>query len=275
MTRSQPQTENAGLGHVASPANTSSHPEREAGTGLPPRRRGRRVVFAATGLAAAALVLGGVACATLPATAAPTVAVRSVVAPDALAAMASSGSGSGSCGGVLLVLKHDYDRLPDALRKDVASAAHQSSTSARHAALQSVLKKAYSGDYGAAVESAAHNKKTLAGVKAAWDRLPSALRDDVKKARSANGDARTADIKAIVSKAASGGYGERVKDVAAKVGDRLARCEAHAKGSTPSGTGTPGAPGTSAPGISAPAPTAPHTSAPSTSAPAPTPTTGA
>lgn len=230
--------------------------------GLRRRIARERLLLLAAGCAAAVGVTLGIAAAAPPASAAPTVAVRSVVA-GVSSATPSPGTKEHTCAGVLLTLKHDYDRLPDALRKDVSSAAHQSSKTAKRDAVQGILKKAQSGGYGAAVESAAHDKKTLAGLKAAWDRLPSSLRDDVKKARSATGDARIADVKAIAAKAESGGYGERVKDAASKVKDRLARCEARANGST-----------------SKPTPSAPSTSTPSTSAPSPstvvpTPTTGA
>jgi hypothetical protein len=218
-----------------------------------------RLLLALAGVAASAVVVGGIAATAAPAAADPTVPVRSVAASTVATASTITGSANGGdvCGPVLLVLKRDYDRLPDAVRKDVASASHQSSKTARHDALQGVLKKAQSGGYGSAVESAAKGRKTLVGLKAAWDRLPSSLRDDVKKARAASGETRAADVKAIVSKAESGGYGDRVKDAAGKVKDRLAKCVAR---SSDSGrTSTPSAP----------------TTPPATPAPTATPTTGA
>lgn len=199
-----------------------------------------RLVLAVVGVTASAAVVVGIAA---PAVAVPAVPVHSVATSAVHSFSASSARDGGSiCGPALLVLKRDYGRLPSAMRDDVASAARQSSKTARHDALQNVLKKAQSGGYGSAVESVAKNKKSLAGLKAAWDRLPSSLRDDVKGARAASGQTRASDVKAIVSKAESGGYGDRVKDAAGKVKDRLAKCVARVSGS--GATRVPSAPPT-------------------------------
>lgn len=217
----------------------------ELGSGLRRRIGRERRALAIAGVTAAVAVVGGIAMTALPASAAPTVAVRSVAASQVRLVADTSSNGDHLCGHVLLVLRHDYDRLPDALRKDVASAAHQSSKTARHDAMEAVLKKAQSGSYGSAVQAVAKDKKTLAGLKAAWDRLPSSLRDDLKKAKAASGDTRVSDLKAIASKASSGGYGDRVKDAAAKVKTRFDACVAHAQGS-----GSTSKPATPAPGTS-------------------------
>lgn len=231
-------------------------------SGLRRRVAKERLVLAVAGVTAAAAVVGGIAAASVPAS--QTVAMRTVAATSPIVPVSStSGSKGHLCGAVLLVVKRDYDRVPDALRKDVASARHQSSTSAKRTALENVLKKAQSGGYGTDVEAVAKHTKTLAGFKAAWDRLPSALRDDVKKARAASGDERLSDVKAIASKAESGGYGDRVKDAIGKVKTRLDKCIARVQGS--GSTSKPTTPSTGTP--------APSTPAPST--PAPTSTTGA
>lgn len=231
-------------------------------SGLRRRVAKERLVLAVAGVTAAAAVVGGIAAASVPAS--QTVAMRTVAATSPIVPVSStSGSKGHLCGAVLLVVKRDYDRVPDALRKDVASARHQSSTSAKRTALENVLKKAQSGGYGTDVEAVAKHTKTLAGFKAAWDRLPSALRDDVKKARAASGDERLSDVKAIASKAESGGYGDRVKDAIGKVKTRLDTCIARVQGS--GSTSKPTTPSTGTP--------APSTPAPST--PAPTSTTGA
>lgn len=231
-------------------------------SGLRRRVAKERLVLAVAGVTAAAAVVGGVAAASVPAS--QTMAMRTVAATSPIVPVSStSGSKGHLCGAVLLVVKRDYDRVPDALRKDVASARHQSSTSAKRTALENVLKKAQSGGYGTDVEAVAKHTKTLAGFKAAWDRLPSALRDDVKKARAASGDERLSDVKAIASKAESGGYGDRVKDAIGKVKTRLDKCIARVQGS--GSTSKPTTPSTGTP--------APSTPAPST--PAPTSTTGA
>lgn len=236
-------------------------------SGLRRRVAKERLVLAVAGVTAAAAVVGGIAAASVPAS--QTVAMRTVAATSPIVPVSStSGSKGHLCGAVLLVVKRDYDRVPDALRKDVASARHQSSTSAKRTALENVLKKAQSGGYGTDVEAVAKHTKTLAGFKAAWDRLPSALRDDVKKARAASGDERLSDVKAIASKAESGGYGDRVKDAIGKVKTRLDTCIARVQGS--GSTSKPTTPSTGTPAPSTPAPSMP---APST--PAPTSTTGA
>lgn len=219
----------------------------ELGSGLRRRIGRERRALAVAGVTAAVAVVGGIAMTALPASAAPTVAVRSVAASQVSPVADTSSNGGHLCGRVLLVLKHDYDRLPDALRKDVSSAAHQSSKAARHDAMEAVVKKAQSGSYGSAVQAVAKDKKTIAGFKAAWDRLPSSLRGDLKKAKAANGDTRTSDLKAIASKAASGGYGDRVKDAAAKVKTRFDSCVAHAEGSGSTSTPAPGTTSTSTP----------------------------
>lgn len=236
-------------------------------SGLRRRVAKERLVLAVAGVTAAAAVVGGIAAASVPAS--QTVAMRTVAATSPIVPVSStSGSKGHLCGAVLLVVKRDYDRVPDALRKDVASARHQSSTSAKRTALENVLKKAQSGGYGTDVEAVAKHTKTLAGFKTAWDRLPSALRDDVKKARAASGDERLSDVKAIASKAESGGYGDRVKDAIGKVKTRLDTCIARVQGS--GSTSKPTTPSTGTPAPSTPAPSTP---APST--PAPTSTTGA
>lgn len=238
-------------------------------SGLRRRVAKERLVLAVAGVTAAAAVVGGVAAASVPASSTQTVAMRTVATTSPIVPVSStSGSKGHLCGAVLLVVKRDYDRVPDALRKDVASARHQSSTSAKRTALENVLKKAQSGGYGTDVEAVAKHTKTLAGFKAAWDRLPSALRDDVKKARAASGDERLSDVKAIASKAESGGYGDRVKDAIGKVKTRLDTCIARVQGS--GSTSKPTTPSTGTPAPSTPAPSTP---APST--PSPTSTTGA
>jgi hypothetical protein len=261
--RAQPREQSEGNPTMKKPSN-------DIASGFRRRIARERLMLALAGATATAALIGGVAATSVPASSSPqTVAMRSVAATSPIVP-ASSTTGSTTkghlCGRVLLVVKDDYDRLPDALRKDVASAAHQSSKSAKHTALENVLKKAQSGGYGAGVESAAKDKKTLAGLKAAWDRLPSSLRDDLKKAKAASGDTRTADLKAIVAKAESGGYGDRVKDAVGKAKTRLDTCVARADDS--GATSKPTTPSTGTP-----APTTPSTSAPSASMP--TSTTGA
>lgn len=235
-------------------------PNKDIAGGFRRRVAKERLALAVAGVTAVAAVVGGVATASVPASA-QTVAMRTVAVTSPIVPAASaSGTKGRLCGAVLLVVKRDYDRLPDALRKDVASARHQSSKSAKRTALENVLKKAQSGGYGTDVESVAKDKKTPAGFKAAWDRLPSSLRDDLKKAKDASGDTRTSDLKAIASKAESGGYGDRVKGAVDKAKTRLDACVARAQGS--GSTSKPTTPSTGTP-------------TPSTSTPAPTSTTGA
>lgn len=197
----------------------------EPGSALRRRMAGRdRMALAVAGIATAAALIGGVAAAALPPSA-PTTSTHQAAAVSMLSASSSSGTDKGRmCGADVFRLKRDYDSLPDAMRKDLAAARHESSKTARHDAYQSVLKRAQSGGYGSAVEAAAKDKKTIAGVREAWDRLPSALRTDLKAARAASGDARINDVKAIVSKAESGGYGDRVKAAADKEKTRLDTC---------------------------------------------------
>ena len=214
---------------------------------IPAVSRHRRVL-AIAGTAAALAVVVGVSAIPIGASAAP-------MSPVAMTTSTAKSSTDHWCRADFEAVKHHYDRLPDALRKDIQSADHQSSKSARHDALQAVLKKAQSGSYGSAIESAAKDKKSIAGVKASWDRLPSALRDDLKKAKEASGSTRIDDVKAIVSKAESGGYGSRVEDAANAVKTRLDKCltrvsespststpsPAPSETSTPSSTATAGA----------------------------------
>lgn len=232
-------------------------------TRLKRRIRREHLVITVAAAAAVATVAGGLALTAIPASATATVPVSSIASTSLVAATSAANPGSRLCGPVLLVLKHDYDRVPDALRKDVSSAQHQSSTSAKHEALQNVLKKAQSGGYGSAVQSAAKDKKTLAGFKAAWDRLPSSLRSDLKNAKAASGANRESDLKTIASKAESGGYGDRVKDAIGKVKTRLDKCISRVGGAT----STPSAPSAGTPSTSTPSPSTPK--------PTPTPTTGA
>ncbi|MGN8027604.1 hypothetical protein [Microbacterium sp. 22242] len=123
-------------------------------------------------------------------------------------------------------VRHAYDALPTALHDDIAKARKESTTSARKEAAQKILAKAQSGGYGADVAAAAKGRKTLEGAIDAWRRLPSALRTDLKGARAATGTARADDVKSIVTKAESGGYGDRIKDATSKLKTRLDRCEA-------------------------------------------------
>ncbi|GAB3802275.1 hypothetical protein GCM10028798_19110 [Humibacter antri] len=231
---------------------------RDIADGLRRRIVKERLVLAAVGVTAAAAVVGGLAAASVPASSPQTIAMRTVAAisPIVPAAGTSGSNAKGHlCGPVLLVVKRDYDRLPDALRKDVASARHQSSKAAEHTALANVLKKAQSGGYGTDIESVAKDKKTLAGFKAAWDRLPSSLRSDLKKAKAASGDTRTSDLKAVVSKAESGGYGDRVKAAVDKVKTRLDKCVARVQASGSTNKQTAPSTGTPAPSVPAPTPT--------------------
>lgn len=242
--------------------------QRDGGVAGGFRRRAARkcLVLAAAGVTAAAAVTGGLAA--LPAAASQATAIRTVAAttPIVPAVKTSASSAKGRmCRPLLLVVKSDYDRLPESLRKDIESAAHQSSASAKHTALENVLKKAQSGGYGSAVESVAKSVKTLRGLKAEWDHLPSSLRDDLKKAKEASGTTRSSDLKAALSKAESGGYGDRVKDAVDKVKTRLDTCAARAEGAGSSSTTAP-----KAPSMSSPTPSTAPTGTPSS-----TPTAGA
>ncbi|NNC10983.1 hypothetical protein HII28_03695 [Planctomonas sp. JC2975] len=237
---------------------TTSIPGADSGhhdAGAAPRRIGR-LSLAAAGAAVAFAVIGGVAAAPLPA------------AASAQAASTPHASPATWCGVDLLVLRHDYDRLPSAMRSDIAAAHKQSSASAKKDALAKVLSKAQSGGYGAAIQAAAKDKKKLDGVVDAWDRLPSSLSSDLKKAKAASGSSRASDLEAILTKAESGGYGDRVKDVSDKLKTRLDRCVTRLNGSKSSGTGSSSSPSPSSPAA------APSTSTP-TGTPSSTATSGA
>ncbi len=164
------------------------------------------------------------------------------IAADAADAAAGAAKAPAVCVHDVTALRHAYDALPTALHDDIAKAHKESSRTARKDAEKKILAKAQSGGYGADVAAAAKNRKTLEGAVDAWRRLPSALSADLKSARAATGDARTQDLKTIVSKAGSGGYGDRVKTAATKMKTRLDRCDAAtagAHGSSNSSTPAP------------------------------------
>ncbi|MDQ4213617.1 hypothetical protein [Microbacterium capsulatum] len=154
-----------------------------------------------------------------------------VAIPAAADAATVSAKAPAVCARDLTGLRHAYDKLPAALHTDIANARKDSTKSARQDAVKQILAKAQSGAYGADFAAAAKDRKTLEGAVDAWRRLPSALRDDVKSARAATGAARIQDLRSIVSKAESGGYGSRVEAAAATMKTRIERCEASVAGS--------------------------------------------
>ena len=139
-------------------------------------------------------------------------------------------------------LRHAYDALPTTLHDDIAKARKGSTKTARQDADKKILAKAQSGGYGADVAAAAKDRKSLEGAVDAWRRLPSALNADLKGAHAATGDTRTQDLQTILSKAESGGYGERVKTAATKIKTRIERCEAPTAGSHGSSSSSTPAP---------------------------------
>lgn len=163
--------------------------------------------------------------------------------PAAADAATGTAKAPAVCAHDLTALRHAYDKLPSSLHSDIAQARKDSTKSARQEDTKKILAKAQSGGYGAEIAAAAKDKKTLEGAIDAWRRVPSALRDDLKAARAATGDDRARDLSSIVTKAESGGYGDRVKAAAATMTKRLDRCVKAVDGgsqSTPSPAPTAG-----------------------------------
>lgn len=114
-----------------------------------------------------------------------------------------------------------FERLPDALQDDL-SALEAMTPVERRAALVSIRRDAVRGAYGDRVQRfAAHRDEHRAAV---LDRLPVALRHDLREARRLPVDERAAAYAEIRDRALAGDYGERVQQGAERIVKRREAC---------------------------------------------------